>query len=150
VGEKSTETPLQKLLLRAVEAAGQKQAAAKALGITPSRFSRLFNAAPGSYSLNVQNCFRLARLIGEPPQAVLRLVGKADLADAIEEYYGRQKPRVVAQTAPPDPLLAELEHLLADGASRQFAEALLHALRETTLQRPGGRSKHGPKSARSA
>lgn len=148
MGTTETATPFQALLQRAVDVAGQKQEAAKAIGITPSRFSRLFHAAPGSYTLNAQNCFRLARLIGEPPQTVLRLVGKTDLADAIEEHYGRSRIRVAAQP-PVDPLALAFQEALAAGADRRLAQSLAGYLRATVAE-TGAQRKPPRKSARSA
>src|SRR5688572_9736369 len=64
------------LLELAHQKAGLKKAAAVAIGVTPSRFARLLHPAAGTYSLGVGNCFRLAKFIGETPQAVLRAAGK--------------------------------------------------------------------------
>lgn len=74
-----------------------KQAFAKALGITPSRYSRV--KAGDAYSLNVVNCLRLARLSGEPAPAVLRAAGKGDVADLIEELYRPGQVLSAAQRA---------------------------------------------------
>jgi transcriptional regulator with XRE-family HTH domain len=62
-----------------------KQAFAKAIGITPSRFSRLL---AGVYKLNVRNCLRLANATGRPASVVLRAAGKGEIADLIESQYG--------------------------------------------------------------
>lgn len=117
----------QALLQRAVDAAGQKQAAAKAIGITPSRFSKLFHNAPGSYALNVRNCFRLAALLGESPQTVLRAVGKMDIADALDDYAPTASGRPMPAA---DPLVRALTEALQMGADRRLTEAMLNALRE--------------------
>ena len=66
-----------------------KQAFAKAIGVTPSRFSRVLG---GSYTLNVLNCLRLAKITGESASRVLRLAGKTEIAELIEEQYGRTAP----------------------------------------------------------
>lgn len=138
-----TESQFQRLLQRAVEAAGQKQDAAKAIGVTPSRFSKLFHQAPGSYTLNVRNCFRLAALLGESPQVVLRAVGKGEIADALDAYAPR--PRDV-RAAPPDPLeegLVEVLHHLKRPRSEQeaFVNSLRLAVGLPELERARGRRR---------
>ena len=62
-----------------------KQAFAEAIGITPSRFSRVL---AGTYTLNVLNCLRLAHAAGRSPSVVLRAAGKSAIADLIEALYG--------------------------------------------------------------
>lgn len=62
-----------------------KQAFAEAIGITPSRFSRVL---AGTYTLNVLNCLRLAKAAGRSPSVVLRAAGKREIADLIEALYG--------------------------------------------------------------
>ncbi len=62
-----------------------KQAFAEAIGITPSRFSRVL---AGTYTLNVLNCLRVAKAAGRSPSAVLRAAGKSEIADLIESSYG--------------------------------------------------------------
>jgi plasmid maintenance system antidote protein VapI len=76
-----------RLLDRAEKLLGQKQKVAEAIGIKPPRYSRL-RAGTDGYSLNVRNCFRLAALLGETPQRVLRAADKLDLADALDDFYG--------------------------------------------------------------
>lgn len=66
-----------------------KQAFAKAIGVTPSRFSRVLS---GNYALNVLNCLRLAKLTGDSASRVLRVAGKNEIADLMEELYGRTAP----------------------------------------------------------
>lgn len=66
---------------------GSKKEAAAAIGIQPPRYSKVRNGSD-RYRLNVRNCFRLAKAVNERPQAVLRSVGKNDLADALDEFYG--------------------------------------------------------------
>lgn len=136
------------LLARAVKEAGQKQAAAKAIGVTPSRFSKLFHAAPGSYTLGVRNCFRLAALLREPPQVVLRAVGKKDLADALDDYareVSAGRARVATAAPAEDPLVADLRTALAAGVDRTLAGALVRTIQGLPLQpipkRHSGRSR---------
>lgn len=78
------------LLDRAEAKFGQKQKAAKAIGIKPPRYSRLRHGTD-PYGLNIRNCFRLADAIDEAPQTVLRAVGKGELADVLDEFYGESK-----------------------------------------------------------
>lgn len=58
---------------------------ARALGITPGRLSRVLG---GEHSLDVGKCLTLAKLTGESPSRVLRVAGKGQIADAIEDLYG--------------------------------------------------------------
>jgi len=62
---------------------------AKKLGITPGRLSRVLG---GEHSLDVENCLKLAKLTGESASRVLRLAGKSEIAELIEDLYGRTAP----------------------------------------------------------
>jgi transcriptional regulator with XRE-family HTH domain len=66
-----------------------KHAFAKALGITPGRLSRILG---GEHSLDVLNCLKLAKLSGQSASYVLRVAGKGDVAELIEDAYGRRAP----------------------------------------------------------
>lgn len=70
-----------------------KAAFAKRLGMTPGRFSRVLG---GEHSLSVTNCLVLADFSGEPASRVLRLAGKADVAELLERLYGKNRPNVSA------------------------------------------------------
>lgn len=75
------------LLERLERRYGSKQAVAAAIGITPSRYSRVRRG--NAYGLNTENCLRLA-VIGEwDVDQVLRAAGKADVADMLAILYGR-------------------------------------------------------------
>lgn len=67
---------------------GKKQDAAKAIGITPSRYSRVYKG--NQYSLNTENCLRLAQLVNEQPGTVLRLAGKLEVANLLDSLYASQ------------------------------------------------------------
>jgi plasmid maintenance system antidote protein VapI len=75
----------QDLLADAATQFSSKQAFAAAIGITPSRFSRVL---AGIYKLNVRNCLRLAKATGRSPSLILRAAGKSEIADLIEAQYG--------------------------------------------------------------
>lgn len=79
-------TPLVDLLTRLVAEFGSQTALALAIGVSPSRMSRLLG---GTYSLEVLNCLRLADVSGESPSVVLRAAGKGDIADLLERLYGK-------------------------------------------------------------
>jgi hypothetical protein len=120
---------LLELLEKAHRRAGLKKNAAVAIGMTPSRFARLLHPTHGTYSLSVGNCFRLAKYIGETPQAVLRAAGKDELAAALDEYYG--PTRTTATPAPRDPLVSGLAEVLAmPGADRDGGRILVNMLRK--------------------
>jgi transcriptional regulator with XRE-family HTH domain len=76
----------QKLLDRALIRYETKQALARAIGITPSRYSRLYGGE--DYSLNVRNSLRLAKIVGRPASEVLRITGKEEIAALLDELYG--------------------------------------------------------------
>lgn len=71
---------------------GTKQELARAIGITPSAFSRLPHSAP-----SVEVCLRLARATGANPDRVLRAAGREATADLLHALYGpRHKTARVA------------------------------------------------------
>lgn len=57
---------------------------AEAVGLHQSSFSR--GAAKGT--LSVESLLKLAQVTGEPPGDVLRLAGKDDVADLLDDLYG--------------------------------------------------------------
>jgi hypothetical protein len=71
------------ILERAAKRFQSKQAFARAVGLTPSRFSRVLRGE----SMEVVNCLKVAKLAGEAPSRVLRAAGKGEIADLIEELY---------------------------------------------------------------
>lgn len=84
---------LQKLLLELVARYGTQTALAKAIGITPSRLTRILK---GEDALNVKNCLQLAKVADLSPSQILRAADKSDIADLIEELYGKEAPIRVA------------------------------------------------------
>jgi transcriptional regulator with XRE-family HTH domain len=79
--------PFHALLLVAEQRlGGEKQAVAKVLGVTPSRYSRVRGGTGGG--MQIENLFRLAQLVQRSPGAVLRACGKESLARLVEEAYG--------------------------------------------------------------
>lgn len=93
---------------------------ARAIGITPSRFSR---ALRGDYALNVLNCLRLAKATGESASHVLRLAGKRDIAEMLEDLFGRRAP---ALSPAERELLTEWERL--SPRARQALRSLMNDL----------------------
>lgn len=63
---------------------GTATALAKAMGLQLTPFQR--GAAGGTF--NVINLLKLAKVADEHPSKVLRMAGKAEAADLIEELYG--------------------------------------------------------------
>lgn len=123
-------TPLPALLKRAVDETGlEKKELAKLLGVSPPWFSRLFNDKAVAGSLGTEGCFKLAAMIGESPQTVLRAAGKPELADAMDEVFGARAARV--QPAPLDPLAVGLDEALTHGARRGLAWAAVNLVRES-------------------
>lgn len=66
---------------------GTAGAIAKACGLTDSAFSR---GVKKSGTLGVESLLHLARWSGTPPGRVLRLAGKRDIADLLEQLYDAQ------------------------------------------------------------
>jgi transcriptional regulator with XRE-family HTH domain len=75
------------LLLDRVERdfAGKKQDVAEAIGITPSRYSRVYGGT--NYGLSVENCLRLAKIANIAPTTVLQWAGKDEVAALLSELY---------------------------------------------------------------
>lgn len=86
-----------------VDVFGSQTALGRAIGVSPSRLSRVIR---GEHSLEVINCLRLAAVTGTSPSVLLRAAGKSDIADLVERLYGRSRP-----TAPP-PLTASQREVL--------------------------------------
>jgi transcriptional regulator with XRE-family HTH domain len=74
------------LLRQIVQGAQSQVEVARAIGITPQRFSRALNK--GDFPLSVENCLRLSRASGVPASRILRSAGKQDVATLLEELYG--------------------------------------------------------------
>ncbi len=88
---------------------GTAQALADALDMTLSAFLRGVKQG----TLNIENCLRLAALVGENPTKILTLAGKADIAKLIESLYGSAAA----------PTLSEQDHQLlslSDGVKRKL------------------------------
>lgn len=115
------------LLQRAVDKAGQAKKAADLIGMSHAHFSRVFNGKTASH-LGVENCFRLAAYLGEPPQIALRAARKDHVADAIDALVTQQ---AAMRTAPADPIVSELAELLArPNADRAGAQMLIDFLKK--------------------
>ena len=88
---------LQELIREAIGIYGTGVALAATTGINRSRISRLASGAGGPEdSLDVENLLCLAKAVGRPPSDVLRIGGKAELADLIEDLYGEQGKRTLS------------------------------------------------------
>jgi hypothetical protein len=68
-----------------IQKEGSAQGLARAIGMSPTAVLR---AAHEQFTLNVENCLRLAAYTGEDPSRVLRLAGKDVMAGLIERLYG--------------------------------------------------------------
>jgi transcriptional regulator with XRE-family HTH domain len=64
---------------------GTKQDLARAIGITPSVFSRLLSGAPPP---SVEVCLRLALVTATPASVVLRAAGLGSIDELIQNLYG--------------------------------------------------------------
>lgn len=74
---------------------GGKQDLAKAIGVTPSTFSRMLaGQVPQKHTTDL--CLRLAHVTKTSASKALRAAGKAAIADLLEDLYGypaRHRPR---------------------------------------------------------
>jgi hypothetical protein len=73
---------------RAAHHSGSQAALAKALGIDPTRISRLMRGGGDYAHLNFENCLRLAAILDEWPADVLRAAGHAEQAVLLEQLCG--------------------------------------------------------------
>jgi hypothetical protein len=73
---------------RAAKNEGSQVALARALGIDPTRISRLMKGRGDYARLNFENCLRLAAILGEAPARVLRAAGHAEQAVLVERLCG--------------------------------------------------------------
>lgn len=98
---------------------GTAQKLAAAVGMSPTSILR---AAHEQFTLNVENCLRLAAHSGVDPSKVLILAGKDAIATLLEELYGQSRPAIsdldrqlLAQTSGVKRLILRLIHELAHG-----------------------------------
>lgn len=110
---------------------GSKQATARAIGITPSRYSKVYKG--GQYGLNIENTLKLAILTGQPAVRVLRIAGHTTFADLLDATFPSQPPRI-------DP---EIARALADAETatqvREFLK-LPQGLRQLVARAPEGQT----------
>lgn len=123
-----TETALPALLRRIRDRFGTQFAMAAAIGISGSRLGR---AMKGQDTLNALNCVRLAVAAGERPSTILRAAGKGELADLLEQLYGKSAAAIPAHE---QRTLAQLHSLTT--ADRAAIEHLIDAL--AARLKPGG------------
>ncbi len=81
-------TDFQSYVDRAAKHLGSQVALAKALGIDPTRISRLMKGAGDYARLNFENCLRLAAILDEWPAEVLRAAGHTEQALLLEQLCG--------------------------------------------------------------
>lgn len=75
-------------LERAAQKLGSQAALAEALGIDPTRISRLKRAGGQYRRLNFENCLRLAAILDEWPPEILRAAGHTGPAALFEQLCG--------------------------------------------------------------
>jgi hypothetical protein len=90
-------TAFQRILDRAEQQFGSKQDTAKAIGIGPQRYSKVY--AGRDYGLSVENCLRLALVTGESPATVLTAMRKAPIAELLEKLYGQRAATISPELA---------------------------------------------------
>lgn len=111
------------LLEKLVARYGSQRAAARAIGISSTRFNRALNGV--GYAFKAVNCYKLARLIDAEPIDVLRAAGLTELAHEIHEAHGPQaltateRKVLAAFRAVGKPEQTAIETLLTAGARRR-------------------------------
>jgi hypothetical protein len=113
---------------------------ANAIGLTLSAFSR---GVRNEGTLGVESCLRLAEETGESPGLVLRLAGKADVADLLERIYGRRQS--LLRLGRQDRELLDLWSNLT-AASQKSLLALMKDLGQSKL--PGNGRTHAARRTR--
>jgi transcriptional regulator with XRE-family HTH domain len=113
---------------------------AEALGISLARLNRALNKS--EHALNPVNCLRLARITGDPPSVVLRAGGKADLAELIEQLYGRSEFTSEQKD------LIELWSRVDDADDREAVRYLLERLAEPVNEESSARPRRPSPTAR--
>ena len=78
----------QSYLDQAAKHLGSQAALARALGVDPTRISRLLKGAGDYAHLNFENCLRLAAILDEWPAEVLRAAGHTEQAALLEQLCG--------------------------------------------------------------
>lgn len=104
---------------------GTQDALAKAIGISPSRISRVLKNPD---SLAVANCLRLAKVTGLPPDEIFRAAGKSEIAELIHDLYGPAAPR------PKDAILPDMSE-----ETRLTVKKLLDLMERDAKQKRRGR-----------
>ena len=82
----------QLLLGRAARHLGSQVALARALGVDPTRISRLLKSRGDYPHLNFENCLRLAAILDLSPNEVLTAAGHTEQAALLERWCGPQRP----------------------------------------------------------
>lgn len=104
---------------------GTQDALARAIGISPSRISRVLKNPD---SLAVANCLRLAKVTGLPPDDIFSAAGKSEISSLIHELYGAAAPK------PREPILAEMSE-----ETRQAVRNLLDLMEKDSKKKKRGR-----------
>ena len=81
------------IIADAVGRFGSQTALGNAIGLSPTRISRVLKG--DGCSLEVISCLRLAEVTGESPTVILRAAGKWDVAELIERLYGKPRPVLI-------------------------------------------------------
>ena len=84
---------LRQIIADAVGRFGSQTALGNAIGLSPTRISRVLKG--DGCSLEVISCLRLAEVTGESPTVILRAAGKWDVAELIERLYGKPRPQLI-------------------------------------------------------
>lgn len=119
---------LESLLREQVQRHGTLSELAKAIRMSQARLGRVINYGG---SLEVANLLRLAVVSGEPASDVLRAAKKDDVADLIEELYGKPNPPL----SPADRTLLEQWHALPPDARDTVGDLIERLVEKGTRKR---------------
>jgi hypothetical protein len=105
---------------------GSKKKVAETIGITPSRYSKLYGG--NDYSLSVLNCLTLAKATERGPSAVLRAAGKDEIAALLDELYGPERPEASPDATSLDWEVFDLMCAIQDQGQKLLARDLVKRL----------------------
>jgi hypothetical protein len=112
---------------------GTIRALAEKVGLSFSAFARGIRLQG---TLGTESCLRLAAETGEAPGRILRMAGKADVADLIESLYGIAGP---LQLGGPEREVLALWHNLDREGQEACRTIMRQASKETKPKPNGGR-----------
>ena len=160
-----TVSALRKFLNESWPAFGSKKSLADVIGISASRLSRVIRGEDQDFTLGVISCLRLAKATGRHASFVLRLSGKADIAELLEDLYKWPEPSDLSakvqravkidserflQVVDAWPSLEEQHRALLAASAAEYLRVSRGAAPEADLARSSGRTARPHKATAGA